>query len=132
VIIATVFIVVVIAISSLSRFARSTELRVANLSFHDADSAELWPQCVGKRVHLVPMRTNNAKARKKKLADVRKYYAIKGPVAFINVQLLDNRSDFLSELRLNVKKDDENFIIDVTGATPNSHPKRRVSFLCLG
>ena len=117
VVIATVFIFTVLTIGSISRLARSTELRVANLTFQDAESAEKWPQIGGKKVHLVPLRTHNISARKKKLADIRKYYSIKGPVAFIHVHLLDNRSEFLSDLRLTIKSDDENFVIEVHGAS---------------
>jgi len=117
VVIATVFIFTVLTIGSISRLARSTELRVANLTFQGAESAEKWPQIVGKKVHLVPLRTHNASARKKKLADIRKYYSIKGPVAFIHVHLLDNRSEFLSDLRLTVRSDDEDFVIEVHGAS---------------
>ena len=116
VVIASIFIVIILAISFLSRFARSIELRVARLSFLDTASAEGWPTIVGKRVHLVPLRTNNVEARKKKLADVRRYYAVKGPIAFIHVHLLDNRSEFLSELRLSVRSEGENFVVDVFGA----------------
>ena len=116
VIIATVFILTTLIIGSISRLARSTELRVTDLSFQDGESAEKWPGIVGKRVHLVPMRTDSPSARKKKLADIRKYYSVKGPIAFIHVHLLDNRSDFLSNLRLNVRSEDENFVIDVHGA----------------
>ena len=117
VIIAGVFILVVLTVSSLSRFFRSTELRVANISFKDADSAEKWPLIIGKRVHLVPLRTNTVEARKKKLADIRRYYAVTGPIAFIHVHLMDNRSDFLSDLRMTVRLENENFVVDVYGAT---------------
>lgn len=116
VIIATAFIVVVLVISSVSRFTRSTELRVTTLSFKDDDSARQWPSVVGKRVHLVPLRTNTVEARKKKLADIRKHYAIMGPVAFIHVHLMDNRSEFLSDLRLSLKVEGENYVVDVFGA----------------
>ena len=116
VIIAAVFILAVLAIGSLSRFSRSTELRVEKFSFLDEQSENKWPEIVGKRVHLVPLRTNTAAARKKKLADVRKYYAIKGPVAFIYVQLMDNRSEFLSELRVRVRSEEEDYVVEVFGA----------------
>jgi hypothetical protein len=116
VIIAAVFILAVLAIGSLSRFSRSTELRVEKFSFLDEHSENKWPEIVGKRVHLVPLRTNTAAARKKKLADVRKYYAIKGPVAFIYVQLMDNRSEFLSELRVRVRSEEEDYVVEVFGA----------------
>jgi hypothetical protein len=116
VIIATVFIVMVLLIGSISRYSRSTELRVEKFSFQDEESARKWPGIVGKRVHLVPLRTNTPEARKKKLADVRKYYAVKGPVAFVHVQLMDNRSEFLAELRVTVRNEEDNFVIDVLGA----------------
>jgi len=116
VIIATVFIFVVLAIGSISRFSRSTELRVEKFSFLDEQSESSWPEIVGKRVHLVPLRTNTAAARRKKLADVRKYYAVKGPVAFIYVQLMDNRSEFLSELRVRVRSEEDNYVVEVFGA----------------
>ena len=116
VIIATVFIVMVLLIGSISRYSRSTELRVEKFSFQDEESAQKWPGIVGKRVHLVPLRTNTPEARKKKLADVRKYYAVKGPVAFVHVQLMDNRSEFLAELRVSVRNEEDNFVIDVSGA----------------
>ena len=116
VIIATVFIVVVLTIGSISRFSRSTELRVAKFTFQDDESARNWPEIVGKKVHLVPLRTNSVAARRKKLADVRKYYAVKGPVVFVYVQLMDNRSEFLSELRVSVRNEEENFVVDVFGA----------------
>jgi len=117
VIIAGVFILVVLTVSSLSRFFRSTELRVANISFKDAASAEKWPLIIGKRVHLVPLRTNTVEARKKKLADIRRYYAVTGRSACIHVHLMDNRSDFLSDLRMTVRLENENFVVDVYGAT---------------
>jgi len=116
VIIAAVFILAVLAIGFASRFSRSTELRVAKFSFVDDESASQWPEIGGKKVHLVPLRSGTTAARKKKLADVRKYYAVKGPVAFIYVQLMDNRSEFLSELRVRVRKADENYVVDVFGA----------------
>jgi len=129
VIIAGVFILVVLTVSSLSRFFRSTELRVANLSFKDADSAEKWPHIVGKRVHLVPLRSNTVSARKKKLEDIRKYYAIAGPIAFIHVHLMDNRSDFLSDLRMTVRLENEHFVVDVYGATALANTLAYVSEL---
>jgi hypothetical protein len=116
VIIAAVFIFAVLTIGSLSRFSRSTELRVEKFSFLDEKSESKWPEIVGKRVHLVPLRTNTAAARKKKLADVRKYYDVKGPVAFIYVQLMDNRSEFLSELRVRVRSEEDDYVVEVFGA----------------
>jgi hypothetical protein len=116
VIIASIFIFIVLAVSFVSRFQRSTELRVAELTFENDVSAIHWGKITGKKVHLVPLRTNTPVARTRKLREIRKYYSIQGPVAFIHVQLLDNRSEFLSDLRMSVKTEDENFVIDVSGA----------------
>jgi hypothetical protein len=116
VIIATFFIVAVLVIGSLSRFTRSTELRVANFTFQDDESASRWPAIGGKRVHLLPLRTNSAEARRKKLADLRKHYALEGPVAFIHVYLMDNRSEFLTDLRVRIRMEDTNYVIEVFGA----------------
>jgi hypothetical protein len=116
VIIAAVFIFAVIVIGSLSRFSRSTELRVANFSFRDEESASKWPLVIGKHVHLVPLRTNTASARRRKLNEIRKYYAIQGPVAFIHVHLMDNRSEFLADLRVGVRNEDDNYVVEVFGA----------------
>ena len=44
-------------------------------------------------------------------------YSVRGPLAFVHIGLLDNRSEFLSELRLRVVKEGEDFAISVSGAT---------------
>ncbi len=116
VIIATVFILIVLSVSFISRLQRSTELRVTELVFRDDASADLWPRIIGKKVHLVPLRTNTFDARKNKLAEIRKYYSVHGPVAFIHVRLLDNRSEFFSKLRTKVREEGDNFVVDITGA----------------
>lgn len=116
VIIASVFILLILLISSVSRFVRSTELRVANLEFADPISADLWPSMVNKKVHLVPLRRGTPEARAAKLREIRKHYAIDGPIAFLHVELTDNRSEFLSKLRLDVKQDDQHYVLQVSGA----------------
>jgi hypothetical protein len=117
VIIATIFIVCVVAASAVSRYWRSTELRVATVTFADEISSMLWRSVVGKKVHLVPLRTNNKASRSRKAADLRKYYSITGPIAFFHVTLVDNRSEFLSALRLRVTMEGSNYVFEVTGAT---------------
>src|SRR5204863_9648170 len=52
----------------------------------------------------------------RKAAELRRYYATKGPIAFIHVQLLDNRSEFIAPLQVYVTKEGEDFVIEVTGA----------------
>lgn len=116
VIIASAFILSVILVSAFSRYRRATELRVSELRFDDASSAELWRFLTGKKVSLVPLRTNTVGARKTKAKEIRKHYAIRGPIAFIHVNLLDNRSDFLADLQVKATREEENFVIDVSGA----------------
>jgi len=116
VIIASIFIVVIILFSAISRYKRATELRVAEISFSDEVSSELWQLLVGKKVHFIPLRTSTDKERTRKTEELRKYYNITGPMAFIHINLRNNRSEFLSELTLKITKQEENFIIEVFGA----------------
>ena len=106
----------VIGFSAVSRAFRSLELRVSEVTFADQPSIELWKSLVGKKAHLVPLRTNNAEERAAKLAEIRKHYCVEGPIAFIHVKLLDNRSEFLSPIQVHVSKEDGNFVIEVSGA----------------
>ena len=115
-IIASIFIVAIVVIGAISRSYRSTELRVGKLAFADEASARLWASITGKKVNLVPLRTSTPAARARKTAEIRRYYAVRGPLAFIHVNLLDNRSEFLSDLRLRVWREGDNFVIEVSGA----------------
>lgn len=116
VVIASVFIVAIVVASAVSRYLRSTELRVADVSFVDDESADLWKSLVGKKVHLVPLRGTSETARARKAKELRQHYAVKGPLAFIHVSLMDNRSEFLSSLRVKVVQDGHNYVIRVRGA----------------
>jgi hypothetical protein len=117
VIIAAFFIVAIILFSAFSRARRAIELRVTELHFLDEKSQALWHAIVGKKVHLVPLRTASRRARADKVAEIRKYYQVKEAVAFIHVNLLDNRSDFLAPLRLRLDRHDEGYVIEIFGAT---------------
>lgn len=116
IIIATIFIIITLIVSGISRYDRATELRVAKVSFRDQESAELWSEVTGKKVNLAPVRSFDEETRKRKSVELRKHYAIDGPIAFLNIELIDNRSDFLSELSLRLRKEGENYHIKVTGA----------------
>jgi hypothetical protein len=116
VIIAAIFIAAILIVSAVSRYLRATELRAAGLTFVDEQSAELWPKLTAKKVNLVPLKTNSPQARARKAAEVRKHYAPRGPLAFIHVQLLDNRSEFVAPLQARVFAEGEDYCIEVTGA----------------
>jgi hypothetical protein len=116
VIIAAFFVGAVILLSGVSRTRRSIELRVTELCFADEGSLELWRSLCGKKVHLVPLRTSTRKARARKEQEIRRYYSIKGPVAFIHVKLLDNRSEFMAPLEIRITREQDSYAIIVSGA----------------
>jgi len=116
VIIASIFIAAVVVVSAISRYWRATELRVSNVTFADEESVKTWQNILGKKVNLVPLRTSTPAARARKAAELRKHYSPGGPLAFIHVSLLDNRSEFLSPIRIRVTKEQENFVVEVSGA----------------
>jgi hypothetical protein len=115
-VIGSIFIGAIVLLGALSRFWRSTELRVDKLEFSDAGSEALWPSLVGKRVNLVPMRAGTPEGRRHKAEELRKHYAIKGPIAFLHVSLPDNRSEFFAHLKLSVRREEGDVVIEVSGA----------------
>ncbi len=116
VIIASFFIATIITFSALSRAWRSIELRVSEINFANDSSQEMWRSLIGKKVHLVPLRTASAAARRRKAGEIRGFYSIKGPIAFIHVRLMDNRSEFMAPLEIRVIKEEEDYAIEVSGA----------------
>lgn len=106
----------IVAVGAVSRAWRSTELRVEEITFTDEQSAELWKSMVGKRVHVAPLRTSSTTARSDKAEEIRSYYLAEGPLAFLHVNLVDNRSDFLRPLAVTVRKEGENYVVEVFGA----------------
>lgn len=116
VIIAGVFIGMIIFLSMISRALRSTELRISEMEMEDPGSAEIFKTLTGKKVHLVPMKTSTPESRAKKADEIRKYYKISGPIAFVHVSQLDNRSEFIAPLQIKVTPEGENFVIEVNKA----------------
>ncbi len=116
IIIASIFIFVTIVISAISRYLRATELRVSELSFADEESARFWKLICGKKVDLIPMRTSSPQARAGKVKEIRRYYRTKDQAAFINVNLLDNRSEFFAPLQVSVREESGNYVIEVSQA----------------
>jgi hypothetical protein len=116
IIIAGVFITTMLLIGAVSRYRRATELRVTDLTIAEDASRALWKSITYKKVNLVPIRSTDLEGRRKKIADIRRYYAVQGPIAFIHVQLLDNRSEFLANLCLKVTREEDHYLIEVTQA----------------
>jgi hypothetical protein len=116
IIISAAFILVVIVISAISRYQRATELRVAQFEFVDESSKEVWKQIVNKKVNLVPLRTSTPEHRAYKEKEIRKHYNVQGPMAFVHVSFMDNRSEFLAPLTVRVFRENDDFVIEVRGA----------------
>ena len=116
VIISSVFIVGILTFSAFSRYQRARELRVSAMAFVDADSAGLWKTLVGKKINLVPYWTRRPRFESTQSPGIRRHYTITGPLAFIHVNLLDNRSEFVAPLRVRVRKEGDNFVIEISGA----------------
>jgi hypothetical protein len=103
VIIAAFFVLGILVVSTLSRWQRATELRVEYVTFADASSAELWSHLCGKKVCLIPLARNTPYTLARKTKEIRAHYKINDPLAFLHVTLHDDRSEFLSGLRLRVR-----------------------------
>jgi hypothetical protein len=65
---------------------------------------------------MVPMKARSPKARATKGAEIRGYYRIDQPLAFVHVNLLDNRSQFLAPLKIEVRWEERDYVIEVHGA----------------
>lgn len=116
VIISSIFIAAILLLGALSRYWRATELRVAELNPYDAESDRLWQSIRNKKVNLVPLRQSSPHGRAEKAQEIRRFYHVEGPLAFLHVELVDNRSEFTSPLQLKVRREGENYVLDVTGA----------------
>jgi hypothetical protein len=116
VIIASLFILTIVVLSAISRALRATELRVEHLTIADGESEQLWAAMRGKRVNFVPIKWSDAPRRRAKAAELRRYYRAEAPLAFLHVALADDRSEFQSALRVTVRREDDDFLVEVTGA----------------
>ena len=112
VIIASMFIVAIMVLSALSRYVRSTELRVESVTFEDNASEEIWPLLQCKKVNIVPLKDCTEEAMARKASEIRQFYTIEGPLAFLHVELPDDRSDFASSLRIKVRPHGDNYVIE--------------------
>jgi hypothetical protein len=115
-IIGSCFILLVLTLSGISRYFRATELRVTGLTLADPETERLQFEIIGKKVHLVPLKTSSAEARARKKREVIRYYQLRDPIAFIHVNLLDNRSEFLAPLEVEIGRDGQDYVIEVFGA----------------
>jgi hypothetical protein len=116
IVIASAFVCLTIVIGMVSRYTRATELRVASVQFCNTETQALWAEICGKKVNLVPIKTASEGARRRKAAEIREHYRLRGPLAFLHVILVDNRSEFLAPIGVEVTRHGEDYIIQVSGA----------------
>lgn len=121
VIIASIFISFILLVGVISRYRRATELRVIGLEFVDERSKELWTTITDHKVDLAPYTPGDAVQRSRVATKIRENYKANGPFAFINVQLLDNRSEFISPLRVHVERDCDNYLLQVSQAVATAN-----------
>jgi len=101
----------------ISRSIRSVELRIPEGYFSDVESWQLGPELRGKKVHLVPVRTSSPEARRRKKVEISQYYNVGSPFLFLHVNLLDNRSEFSAPCEVMIRKDGDDYVAEMYGAT---------------
>lgn len=116
VVIGSIFVLSIVAVSVMSRYWRSTELRVIDAKFDSEESRRAWCAMANKKVDLVPVRSMEPLAIVTKMDEIKKAYVVNDPIAFIHVRLADNRSDFVAEPRIKVVQHPDHFTIEVSGA----------------
>jgi hypothetical protein len=100
------------AYSGIGPYRRPTEMQVSEVVFVDRASAEFWDCITEKRVNLVPYATAASEYRRELEAQIRQYYRITGPLAFLHLNLTDNPGKFSSPLRIRVLREGDNFVIE--------------------
>jgi hypothetical protein len=116
-VIGSVFTVLLMVASGLSRSVRSFEIRVPHGYFTDVESWRLGPEIQDKKVHLVPIKTASDEARRRKRSEIERHYNVHGRFLFLHVNLLDNRSEFQCPLEASLRKEGEDYVAEVYGAT---------------
>ncbi len=116
IIISSIFILSMIVISAISRYQRATEFRVEKVALVTPESEALWREIQGRRVSLVAVKQHDARHSviKRRL---KQYYAVDGAIAFIHVDLTQDRSAFDSTVGLRIARLGDDFRISVTNAT---------------
>lgn len=117
VIIASCFIFLLLMLSGVSRYRRATEMRISKFEFVDAASEQLWNVIRNEKINLVPHHRDDPQYRLELKDKIKRYYKLDGGMAFLVVQLMDNRSEFYSSLRVKVTREGDDYVIEARGAT---------------
>ncbi len=115
-IIGSIFTVLLMLASGVSRSMRSVEFRIPDGYFADVESWRMGPELRGRKVHVVPIKTSSPEARREKKAEITRHYNVRGPFLFLHVNLLDNRSVFQAPLEVTLRKEGDDYFAEVHGA----------------
>lgn len=115
-IIGSIFILLVLVVSAVSRAQRSVEFRVSKITLADESMRRFEPLIRHKKVHLVPVRRSDPESLARKKKEIRQHFSVEGPLAFLTIHLADNRSDFTAEIEVEVQEYGPDFVIQVYGA----------------
>ncbi len=116
IIIASIFIFLLIVTSIASRYQRSTELRVLRCEFMDEDSRRIWTELQGECANLVGLSTLDPDYRAALRENIISHYKLKGPLTFVHVTMIDDRSEFYEQLRIKITLEGDDFLITVSHA----------------
>jgi hypothetical protein len=129
IIIASFFILFILTVSGVSRYWRAKEIRVGGHRFANAESERLWNQLVDKKVNMVPIGSLDSKARAARTNLLRKHYKVAGPLVFVHIRLLDNRSEFLSPLEITVTQENGQYLVEASQAVAKANAVAYISEL---
>ena len=110
------FTLLLMTASGVSRSLRSVEFRIPRGYFADVESWRIGPELRGRKVHLVPVPDSSPETRRRKRAELARYYHVRGPFLFLHVNLLDNRSEFNAVVEVSVERDGNDYVAEVYGA----------------
>ncbi len=125
IIIASIFFIIILFASGLSRWRRAFELRVNSSKFVDTTSEQTFNSIKNKKVDLVPTSSVDQKWFKEKQDKIEKFYNVTHSLAFLVIHLRDDRSEFMTPLEIRVSKyssSSEHYLIEIFGAVaiPNT------------
>lgn len=124
-IIGSIFFLLIILASAISRSQRAYELRVTTHRFVDEESERMFNLLKNKKADLVPVSFDDNRWFLKKQDKIIKYYKHHGILTFLTIRLRDDRSEFVAPLEIKISKTKENrnnYLIEVSGAVaiPNT------------
>jgi len=121
IVIASCFIILILIVSGISRYWRAKELRVGACLFSDTESERLWKVIAGQNVNMAPVPSLDPELRAARAGRIRQYYKVEGALAFVHITLLDNRSEFLSPLRISVRQEGEQYLVEASQAVATAN-----------